>query len=93
MLEVDEGVGGPQLLGDLFARDQFAGVVQQHAQDLKWLGIKPDPYTLAAKLSGYGVSLKNSEAIAPCWLRTGHVVSSVSETARWADAEAMYRFR
>jgi hypothetical protein len=49
-------------------------VFQQHQQHLEWLRMQLDTRTLSAKLSVGGIRFKDSEAIAPAWLRVRHIV-------------------
>jgi len=43
VVEIDEGVGRPDFLPQLFARDYCARVFQQNPEDLEWLLLQPDP--------------------------------------------------
>jgi len=41
MIEIDKGIGQPQLGAQFFARNQLAGTFDQDSQDLKGLARKP----------------------------------------------------
>ena len=78
---VDEGAVGPELAGDFFAGEEFAGAVEEQAEDLEGLGVELEADALAAELAGGGVGFEGSEAIARVgWLWAGHVwLSSVAD--------------
>ena len=55
---VDKSSVGPQCAGDFFARQKFAGLVQQHQQNLEGLRVELDADSLPAKLPCRGVCLE-----------------------------------
>jgi len=75
---VDEGAVGPKLAGDLIASEELAGALEEHAENLKGLGVEAEADALAAELAGGGIGFEGSEAIAAVgWLWAGHVSSRV----------------
>jgi hypothetical protein len=42
LIEFDNGFAGPEFAPDFLARDQIAGPLQEHEQDLKRLILQPD---------------------------------------------------
>jgi hypothetical protein len=57
----------------LVAGEEFAGAIEEQAEDLERLGVEAEAYALAAELAGGGVGLEGSEAVAAGWCWTGHV--------------------
>ena len=62
MVEIDEGVGRPELLLQLLPGDHIAGTLQQHGQNLEGLLLEFDPQPVPAQLAGVQVGLKGAEA-------------------------------
>ena len=62
MLKVDEGVGGPKLPVQLFARNQLAGVLEEADQDLHRLPFKPDLSTLPPEFARTQIKLEEPES-------------------------------
>jgi len=61
VVEIDEGLGAPEALTHFLAGDEFGGVIQEHDQDLKGLGVQFDTDPMLAELSGGGVGLEGAE--------------------------------
>jgi hypothetical protein len=61
LVEIDEGVGRPQLAAEFFAADHFSSALEQHEKKLRGLLLKPDTQALLAQLAGSGVHLKDTE--------------------------------
>jgi hypothetical protein len=51
-VEIDKGVGRPQLPLQLLPRHDLARMLEEHRQDLKWLLVKLDPAALPVQLPG-----------------------------------------
>jgi hypothetical protein len=62
VLEVHEGVRGPQALSQLLASDQLTGSVHERAQYLEGLYGDLDPDALPSHLAGAPVDFKDAEA-------------------------------
>ncbi len=62
VVEVDERVGGPELLLQLFARDHLARPLQQQSQHLKGLLLQAQLDAALAQFSRAEVQLEDSEA-------------------------------
>src|SRR5262249_21786181 len=72
MLEIDEGIGSPQALPQLFASDQLSGSCEQRRQDLKRLVLELETVPLAPELSAAQISFvfrKTNDAGAAVHLR------------------------
>src|SRR6187200_2953714 len=52
VVEIDEGVGGPQAVTKLFPRNDVARAFEQHRQNLKRLLLKSEPHALLPQLAG-----------------------------------------
>jgi len=65
VVEVNEGVGGPDALLQFFTRDHLTWTFQQDLQNLQWLFLQLDPYTPLAQFSGIRVNLEGTEANGP----------------------------
>jgi hypothetical protein len=61
VIEIHEGVSGPQFLAHLLASDQVTAALQQEDEHLKRLFLEPKLRAVLAKLSGRVVELKHSE--------------------------------
>jgi hypothetical protein len=61
MIELDNGVVGPQALPNLLARDDFAGGFEKHSEDLERLLLEPNPATFFAQFASPKVQLKRAE--------------------------------
>ena len=70
---VDIRTVGPEVAGDLVAGEEFAGAIEEQAEDLERLGVEAKADALAAEFAGGDVGLEGSEAIAAGWCRAGHV--------------------
>src|SRR5208337_5555704 len=68
VIEVDEGVGRPNLCAQLVPRHDLAGILQQGAEDLKRLFLKSDTGAVLAQFSGDQIDLKNAKAQKPGFL-------------------------
>ena len=62
VIEVDESVGGPELLLQLLAGDDLAGAVEQESQDLERLSLEAEPHAILAQFPGGEIELEDSEA-------------------------------
>src|SRR6185436_5536221 len=62
VVELDDGVVGPELLSNLFAQHYLAGIFQKHEQDLEGLLVKPDLQAMLAELRGSNVQLNRPKA-------------------------------
>jgi hypothetical protein len=65
MVEIDKGVGGPEFFLHLFARYDFAAMLQQHQQNLKGLFLKPDLQTVLAQFTGSKIHLEDAKTEPP----------------------------
>src|ERR1700740_2645158 len=61
LVEVHEGVGGPQLLTKFLAGDDSAGVFEQQREHLEGLILQANLQPILSQLAGREVRLKNSE--------------------------------
>jgi hypothetical protein len=61
MVEVNEGVLGPEALAELLARNHLAGVLEKDFEHLTGLGLQLEPVTLFAQFAGVQISLKHTE--------------------------------
>ena len=58
MIEIDKGVGGPNLRSQFLASDHIPGSLEQSGQNLQWLTLQPQSYTVFAQLPCADVQLK-----------------------------------
>ena len=65
MVEVDEGVGGPELLLQLFARNHFAGAFEQQRQNLEGLALQAQLHAALAQFACAEIELEHSKARDP----------------------------
>ena len=70
-VEVDESVGGPQFLLQLFASNDVTGVADQFNQHLEWLFLEPDADSFFPQLCVLCGEFKGSEAIETAGTRFG----------------------
>src|ERR1700730_15867910 len=61
LLEVHKGVGGPELLLQLFPGDGFTRPFQQHDKDLYRLTLQPDLHALFAEFPSSWIELENAK--------------------------------
>ncbi len=61
IVEIHEGVGGPEFLAQIVAGDDLAGIFQQHRENLERLVLKANLQAAFAQFAGGEVRLKNSE--------------------------------
>ena len=61
MIEIDEGVGGPQPVAKLFPGHRLTGPLEQHRQNLKRLLLKPEPHAVFPQLAGSKIDLEYAE--------------------------------
>src|ERR1700740_3119046 len=61
MIEVDEGIGCPQLLAQLFASDHVSGAFQKKSQDLDRLALQTEFHPTLAKFACVEVELEDSK--------------------------------
>ena len=62
VVEIDEGVGGPELLLQLLAGDHVAGALQQQRQHLEGLPLQAQLDSALAQFACAEIKLKDSEA-------------------------------
>ena len=62
VLELDDGPVGPESVMQFLPRNHFAGVLQQHRQDLDGLIGKPDLDSVSTKLSRSQIQLERAKA-------------------------------
>jgi hypothetical protein len=72
MVEINEGVRGPESASDLVAGEELAGLREEKAKQLERLGVDADADTLPTKLARGGVGLKDAEAVETDWRGVGH---------------------
>lgn len=75
MVEVDEGVAGPELASDLVAGEDLSGAGEEEDERLEGLRVELDADAGAAEFAGGGVGLEGAETEAPGWGWVGHGVS------------------
>ena len=61
VVEIDEGVGGPQAVTKLFPGNGVARALEQHRQNLKLLLLKSEPHALLPQLAGSKIQLEHAE--------------------------------
>jgi hypothetical protein len=62
MIEIDESVGRPKLLAQIFAGDNFSRPLNKVREELKWLFLQSDLAPALAKFSGSQVHFEDAEA-------------------------------
>ena len=62
MIEVDEGVGWPEAVAELFAGDDLAGFLEEQGKDLEGLVLELDSDAVLAEFAGAEVELEAREA-------------------------------
>ena len=72
MIEIDERVGGPDLLAKLFAGHDLSGTFQQNGENLEGLLLKPDAGAILAQLAGVEVHFENAKSHRPGLAIGGH---------------------
>jgi hypothetical protein len=65
VIEINEGIGSPQLRLQFFTGDDLTGTFHQQSQYLKRLSRKLQTDPVLAELSRLNVDLKRSEAVEP----------------------------
>src|SRR5258708_9601395 len=58
VVEVNEGVGGPELVAQFFSGNDDAWTFEEECQKRKRLGLQADTRSLLAKFSGFQVGFK-----------------------------------
>jgi hypothetical protein len=61
VIEIDEGVPGPETIPKFLAGDDFTGLLEKNNQNLKWLLGKFESDTVLAELAGFQIQFKNAE--------------------------------
>lgn len=61
VVELDEGVGGPKSLTNLFSGNQFAGALEQHGEDLERLFLQPDSQSVFGQDELFKINFKPSK--------------------------------
>jgi len=75
VIEVDEGVGGPDFLAQVFTRNDTSSVFEQGGENLKGLLLQPEAPAILTKFPGSQINLKHAEAEQLCFAvggRRGH---------------------
>src|SRR5579863_4403702 len=62
VIEIDEGIGGPEFLADFFAGDDVAWALEEQGQDLKGLVLQAELRPVLAQLAGGQVKFEDAEA-------------------------------
>jgi hypothetical protein len=62
VVEVYESVLRPESFPQVFPRNHFARLFEQHGENLKWLILEPDSATVLEKFSGAEIDFEWSEA-------------------------------
>ena len=62
MIEVDDDPAAPELLPKLFARYDFAGLLQKERQHLQRLLLEPEPETFLAEFARTQIELEYAKA-------------------------------
>ena len=62
VIELDDGVVGPEILSYLFPQNNVAGARKQYAEDLKRLFLETNLRTVLGQLAGPGIEFKWSKA-------------------------------
>jgi hypothetical protein len=62
VVEVDEGVGGPEFLLKIFAGHDFSGAVEEHGKDLEGLSLEAKFDAAFAEFAGVQVEFEDAEA-------------------------------
>ncbi len=62
VVKVDEGIGRPILIAQLFACDYFARSLQQNSEYVEWLFLELDPDAPLAQLPGAQVHFERSKS-------------------------------
>ena len=62
VVEIDEGVGGPENAAEVFAADELAGVLEKINKRTEGLLANPDRDAIAAQLGIAGIDLEDAEA-------------------------------
>ena len=65
MVEIHEGICGPQPLLKVFAPNDLAGVLEQHRQDLEGLLLKPDLQAALAQFASTKINLEHPKTEPP----------------------------
>jgi hypothetical protein len=68
VVEVHEGVCGPELFLKFLACDYLAGVLEQHNQDAEGLFLEPDSEPVLAQFASAKIQFENSEKETPATL-------------------------
>jgi hypothetical protein len=61
VIEVDEGVGGPEALLDLFAGDDFSGSFEEQGEDLEGLSLEAELDAALPQFARAEIEFENSE--------------------------------
>jgi len=65
MVEIDEGVGWPEMLAQLLARDHLASVLEEQNQNACRLLAQLDDGAIAAQFPSRGLQFENAEVPGP----------------------------
>jgi len=83
VVEIDEGIRGPQFVADLISGDDLAGTFEKHNQKIEGLRLKPDFMALAAQLTRVKMRSKRTEEDD---FGLGHELSAAAKGTRMAWA-------
>src|SRR6266446_5312638 len=74
MVKIDKGIGGPDLLLQLFTSDDLPRTLQENLENLEWLLLKFDLGALFAQFAGLEIQRKYPEANRPMgWVEIRHI--------------------
>jgi hypothetical protein len=92
VIKIDKGVGGPELLPQIFSSNNFTGSLEQYHQNLKWLLLQMHAHAGLAQFTARGIGFENSEAInLPRWFnRHGRHDNRVVNIAKRSAILAMF---
>jgi hypothetical protein len=62
VVEIHEGVRGPEFFLKFLAGYDLAGMLQKHRQDLEWLFLKANSKAVLAQFAGAKIQLENPKA-------------------------------
>jgi hypothetical protein len=65
VVEIHEGIGGPELLLQFLSRYYLAGVIDQHGQHLKRLLLDFDLQSMFSEFTGTEINLEDAKAKTP----------------------------
>ena len=88
MLEIHEGIGGPQLGLELFASQQFAWLFEKHGEDLKGTAGEANFVAVLAQLARMQIDVIGAEAdLALKWVYIRHSGTTGNRKCTTSNAE------